>query len=255
MAQPLKGKWIVITRPEHQANALSLKLKAAGAQTILFPLLEILPVDDFTLMQDQLNQIEKYELAIFTSSNAVDYSLKWLDMNKLKTLKIAAIGKKTASLLKNYGIHVDYFPKQDFNSEALLALPEIQQYRNNNKIAIMRGQDGRDFLKQGLEKQGADVNYIDVYKRTFPQQSLDQLSHYFKQKKLDIILITSGTSLINLFNFLPTNDWLNQTTILLGSKRIEKQLLNNYTFHGTLVTASDPSDETLYQQLLEWKQE
>ena len=250
---PLKDKWIVITRPKHQANQLRLKLEAAGANIILFPLLEIVRPDNIAVAQQQLAQIEQYELAIFTSANAVNYSLKWLNKNSLKSLKVAAIGKKTASLLKDNGIHVDHFPSQYFNSEALLAMPEIQSYKKNHSAVIIRGQNGRGFLKQELEKQGVKVDYIDVYKRIFPQQDISLLSQQYHKNQLDMILITSASSLQSLFKFLPDNEWLNNTRLLVGSERIKALILVRYPdYQGDLLTTPDPSDETLYQQLLKW---
>jgi len=259
----LKDKWIVITRPKHQAEALRLKLEAEGANIILFPLLEIKLPDNITLAKQQLAQIEDYDLAIFTSANAVDYSLRLLDKAKLqnklqstlKTLKVAAIGKKTAKLLEEkYAIKVDYFPSRGFNSEALLMMPEIKAYREDKNILILRGQDGREFLKEGLEAQGADVKYIDVYKRFFPQENLNVLKQQFNKNQLDIILITSGTSLMNLFKFSADNKWLENSSLLIGSNRIKTQLINCYKFHGNVLSASDPSDETLYRELLKWGQ-
>lgn len=252
MVLPLKDKWIVITRPKHQAASLRLTLEAAGANIILFPLLEIITSDNIVLAQKQLTRINEHDLVIFTSANAVDYALKWLDKSRLKTLKVAAIGKRTAKLLEEQGITVDYFPHQGFNSEAFLAMPEIQSYGANKKVAIIRGQNGRDYLKSGLEKQGAEVTYIDVYQRISPQSDLEQLSQQFDKNQLDIILITSGTSLINLFKYYPNNKWLGRVSFLLGSERIKKQLLKRYNYRGSLLVASDPSDETLYQQLLKW---
>ncbi len=254
MASPLKHKWIVITRPQHQAKALQEKLEAAGANTILFPLLEIKAVGDSSAAREKLARIKDYDLVIFTSANAVTYALKWLDKNKLGN--VAAIGKKTARLLESHAINVNFFPEQGFNSEALLAMPQIQSYAANKKIAILRGQNGRDFLKNGLQKQGAEVEYIDVYQRVFPQSNLEPLHQHLKNKQLDIILITSGNSLTNLFKFLAANEWLNKITLLLGSERIKAHLLKTYNnYQGTLLCAPDPSDETLYKELLSWATE
>ena len=252
MESPLKDKWIVITRPKHQADSLRIKLEAAGANVVLFPLLEITTPDNICLTKQMLSKIKKYDLGIFTSANAVEYTLKWSNKDQLSYLKIAAIGKKTALLLESHGIHVDFFPKQGFNSEALLAMPEIKLLNSNTNIVIFRGQNGREFLKNGLETQGKKVDYIDVYKRIFPHSDINFLEQCFKKNQLDTILITSGTSLKNLFKFLPENRWLEKTSLLIGSKRIQSQVLNYPNYQGKLLSTTDPSDETLYQRLLQW---
>jgi len=249
----LKNKWIVITRPKHQAEQLRTRLEKAGANVILFPLLEITQPDDPTLAEQQLTHINRYDLVIFTSANAVNYSLQWLKKSNLNGLKVAAIGKKTASLLKDKNIHVDYFPSQEFNSEALLALPQIQAYGDSTRAAVIRGQGGRDYLRQKLEKQGVIVDYIDVYKRILPQKNAQLLSQHYHKNQLDIILITSGSSLQNLFKFFPENKWLASTKMLLGSKRINLLMLKILPkYQGELLVTPDPSDESIYQKLVKW---
>lgn len=251
--KPLKDKWIVITRPSHQAEPLRQKLEAAGANVILFPLLDIVAPDNIAQMQQQLTQIQNNDLLIFTSANAVNYSLKWLKQSDLQHLKVAAIGKKTAKLLKYKGIHVDYFPSQKFNSEALLAMSEIQSYGKGKRATIIRGQNGRDYLRERLEEQGVDVEYIDVYKRILPQQNIQLLREHNSNNQLDLILITSGSILQNLFKFLPENDWLSKTRILLGSERIGAIMTDQYPhYQGELLITADPSDETFYHKLIAW---
>lgn len=255
MDLPLKGKWIVITRPSHQALHLQEKLESAGANIILFPLLEINPPDNLAQAKQSLSRLNSFQLAIFTSANAVEYTLQHVSQSAFSHTRIAAIGKKTASLLKSYGLTVDYFPATGFNSEALLAIPRIKLYGDGDNIAILRGQGGRELLKHQLESQGARVDYIDVYKRTFPQQNLDLLKQHYEQHELDMILITSGSSLDNLFRFLPDNDWLNKTSLLVGSQRIKKHLLRYSSYQGQLLSTQDPSDDALYQRLLTWGME
>jgi len=250
---PLKDKWIVITRPKHQAQPLRRKLEEAGANVLLFPLLEIVPPDDPITAKQKLSQLQKYHLLIFTSANAVNFGLKWLNKSDLSQLKVAAIGKKTASLLRDKHIYVDYFPLQKFNSEALLALPEIQSYGDNKRIVIIRGQNGREYLKEKLEKQGAIVDYIDVYKRILPQGNTQIIHQQYLKKQLDMIIITSESSLQNLFSFLPENQWLNKTPLLLGSQRIHTLMPQAYpNYQGKLLITTDPMDETIYQKLLKY---
>ncbi len=252
MALPLKGKWIVITRPKHQSMKLQALLEKAGANTLLFPLLEIKPADDIAQARQSVENITDYDLVIFTSANAVDYALKLFTSKPFKPLKIAAIGKKTASVLKQAGLSVDFFPVEGFNSEAFLALDEIKAFGKGNSIAIVRGQGGRSLLKNQLEAQGVKVRYIDVYQRFFPHQNLAMLEQHAKKNQLDVIILSSGTSLKNLFNFLPENKWLSNVVLLAGSQRIKEQVLAYPEFQGKLLNTHEPSDEAVYRYLLNW---
>ncbi len=251
MSSALKNRWIVITRPKHQAGALAKRLEAQGANIILFPLLEITPPTNILLAQQQVQQLDHFDMVIFISPNAVDSALTLINKTQLKALKIAAVGKKTASKLQQYGIVVDYFPKQFFNSEALLALKVMQQVKNK-QIAIFRGEGGRDLLRNTLQQRGGKVTYINVYARRCPVDDIGLLKQHYLQDKLDIILLTSGESLSHLLRLTTKEQWFNQVPLLVGSERI-KQLFLQYEqqrYTGTIWSSPDPSDESIYQSLL-----
>ncbi len=251
----LKDKWIVITRPTHQAENLKKKLELAGANVVLFPLLEIGAPDNPSLVKQQLSNLAVYDLAIFFFLNAVENALNNVENSSFNTMKIAAIGEKTARVLKAYGLKVDIFPEKMFNSESLLKMPEMQWYGSQQKIVILRGAGGRNLLRDSLQAQGAKVDYIDVYQRRCPQTNLDALDAYYNQSQLDMILITSAGSLENLFQFRANYPWLNRVNLMVGSERIKHKAERMPGFGGDLLATQEPSDEAFYRRLLQWSNE
>ena len=246
MLNKFKNRWIVITRPAHQAGRLIQKLEAAGANIIPFPLLEIIEPDSSHLLQQQLHNLTGFDTAIFISPNAVTRALTFIDKIQLNSLKIAAVGKKTALSLRKHGISVDYFPQSLFNSEALLALKPMQQVEQQ-QIIIFRGQGGRDVLRDTLQQRGAWVTYADVYARRCPVDNITLLKQHYYQHKLDIIVLTSGASLQYLLHLANNEQWLTQIPLLVGSQRIKQKFQQKFT--GKIWVAPDPSDETIYKYL------
>ena len=246
---PLNDKWVVITRPTHQAKNIKLKLEGAGAHPILFPLLEIIEPDNLAKTIEQLENLQDYDLLIFVSANAVEQSFKWVMPATLGKAKIATTGKKTAEILEKNGVKVDYCPKEIFNSEALLAELNFKAFCVDKKIAIIRGEGGRDYLQNQLQLSGASVDYINTYQRICPQKDLVALEQYANQGKLDAILLTSGTSVERFFYLAKGSNWINTITLVIGSPRMEKKIPE--CFQGKLVIVEDPSDETLYKTLTE----
>ena len=242
----LKNRWIVITRPEHQAAALIATLEADGAKVIAFPLLEIVEPADPALLRQQLAGLEYYDLAIFISPNAVERMLSYVDAARFSTLKVAAVGKKTASSLRKEGIAVDYFPQQTFNSEALLVLEGLRQVKGQ-RIAIFRGEGGRDMLRDTLLARGAQVDYINVYARRCPVDDIEVLKQHHQRGKLDIIVLTSGESLDHLLRLANDEAWFSRVPLLVGSERIKEKFQQRIV--GDMAAATDPSDETIYNTL------
>lgn len=243
-----EGLGIVVTRPQHQAETLLKQFQHAGANTLSFPLLEIKQAFNPGLVKQQLANIDQYDLVIFVSKNAVDMCLNYIDPAILTTKQIATVGKQTAERLKFYGLETPYCPKEKFNSESLLALPEIQQFGKDDKIAIIRGNQGRDIIKQALTSKGADVDYIEVYKSIFPQNSLKPLLKFCIQQEENLILLTSGKSVKGLFSLWTEHETINHLTLVLGSSRMQKEIPE--WFQGKILITKDPSDKTMYEGLL-----
>ncbi|MCK5664587.1 MAG: uroporphyrinogen-III synthase [Thiotrichaceae bacterium] len=245
----LKDTWVVITRPAHQTENLQLKLESVCANTILFPLIEIAPPEDLALVKKQLDNLQNYDLVIFVSANAVEQTFNYIESAKFKSVKVATTGKKTGSLLEDAGVKIDFCPSQIFNSEALLATPNFKLFCEGKSIAIIRGEGGRNLLRNELLKIASSVDYINTYQRICPQTNSDLLEQYAEQGELDIILLTSGTSVDNFFSLAKSESWLNDITLLIGSPRMQKKIPDS--FQGKLAIAEDPSDETLYKKLIE----
>ena len=251
MFKPLQNRWITITRPAHQAKKLIKTLEAEGANPIAFPLLEIIKPKSPALIKRQLESLKSYDIAIFISPNAVESALNFTDKTALSALKIAAVGKKTALSLHQRGMVVDYFPNKIFNSEALLALDELQQVQNK-RIIIFRGEGGRDLLRHTLQQRGAKVTYINVYARACPANDLELLKQHYLAHQLDIIVLTSGESLFHLLRLTGGDQWLNQVPLLVGSERIKQVFLqqNQLQYTGKIWVSPDPSDESIYTSLV-----
>ena len=245
----LKNRWIAITRPTHQAGRVIKTLEEQGANIIPFPLLEIIEPESVTLLKEEVAHLASYDLAIFISPNSVERALNFVDQKKLSTLKIAAVGKKTARCLSKHKISVDYFPSEIFNSEALLALDEMQQVQGL-RIALFRGEGGRNLLRDTLQNRGATVDYLNVYARRCPARDLEVLKQHYQQGKLDIIVLTSGESLAHLLRLSNGGEWLSHVTLLLGSERIRKKYKDKHS--AKIWVSPDPSDESIYKILREW---
>lgn len=148
---------ILLTRPLSQVQPLERLVLDGGHQPILFPTLEVKPLDGTPLHAH-------YDAIIFISANAVEYGVDILKTLNLKDTQIFAVGGATAKCINQQGFKVDGFPKHSASSEALLALEAVTQLQDQN-ILIFRGKGGRETLKEGLIKQNNQVEYIEVYER------------------------------------------------------------------------------------------
>lgn len=218
----LRGCTVVVTRPAHQAGNLCRLIEAAGGQVILFPVLAIAAPQDQQAVLAVLQRLAQFDLAVFISPNAVDYGLRYAaQVGGLPThLQIAAVGAGTARVLQSAGHPPTLVPEHDFNSEALLALDALQQVAGK-KVVIFRGEGGREHLADTLRSRGAQVEYVQVYRREKPPVDRAVLFDAWARKSISAIVVTSNESLQNLFDLVGSEGqvYLRDTQLVLVSER------------------------------------
>ncbi len=104
---PLAGRRIVVTRARAQAAELCERLAALGAQPIVFPAIEIAPLDDHTALDDAIGRLHQYDWIVFTSVNGVQVFWARLALAGAKAAtgaRYAAIGPATAQARQERGI-------------------------------------------------------------------------------------------------------------------------------------------------------
>ena len=173
MLLPLAGLNIAVTRPREQAVQLAQRIAQAGGKVIQFSLLDISPAADPQALREIVARLHEFNLAIFISPNAVRYGMEAIHAARAlplpPTLKIATVGQGSARTLRELGMREIIAPQDRFDSEALLALPELQQVAGW-RVAIFRGNGGRELLGDTLKARGAAVEYAECYQRIKPQQ-------------------------------------------------------------------------------------
>lgn len=218
---PLANRGIVVTRPLDQAQALARLVKQAGGEPILFPLLEIVPVQDYARFDAVIDNLENFDWAIFISSNAVQHGMtRLLARRSLPDgLRYAAVGPMTAAELGAFGVQNVQIPADRFDSESLLNLPEMQAVAGK-RCVIFRGIGGRDLLANTLTERGAEVVFAECYQRTNPNPDPQPLEKLWKNDGLHALVVTSSEALRNLLDLAKNAEWLKATPIFVNHPRI-----------------------------------
>ena len=222
---PLSGRGIVITRPREHAPALAERVRAAGGEPILFPTIEILPPENADAVSAVIARLEAFQLAIFISPTAAlrGHRMVSASRNWPERLSVAAVGAGTAKVLEEGGFRNVISPPGEADSEALAALPELQDLRGRS-VVIFRGQGGREWLRSELEARGARVEYAECYRRARPDAHAGELMARWQAGGVEAASITSSEGLANFFAMLgPTGGrYLRGTPVFVPHRRIEQ---------------------------------
>jgi uroporphyrinogen-III synthase len=163
---------VVVTRPAAQAAALARKITARGRQPIIFPLLEILPLNDSAPLQATLARLDDYALAVFVSPNAIDAAFRHVSQWP-QQLPIGIVGEGSRVALARHGLtarNITIFSPPDpskTDSEGLLQALDLSGLRGR-RVLLVRGESGRELLAETLLAAGAEVFSIAAYRRQAP---------------------------------------------------------------------------------------
>jgi uroporphyrinogen III methyltransferase/synthase len=195
---PLFGKRILVTRTRRQASVLAEALRENGAFVSEFPTIEITPNEKaYPELDCSIKDLSGFNWVIFTSANGVEVffnRMKFLrkDARAFANLNICAIGPATAEKLLEYGVAADLVPEKYIAESIAEALKGKVK---GKKILLPRADIARAELAQLLEKDGATIKEIPIYKTTIPLGLSGELKDIVENT--DMVTFTSSSTAEN----------------------------------------------------------
>ena len=198
--KPLFGKRIVLTRAQEQAKEFSQLLAAFGAEPVEVPTIQIVPPASWHAIDEAITRLGTYQWLIFTSVNGVGPFMDRLhaagkDARALATLRLCAIGPRTAQELKTHGLTADLVPVE-FQAEGVIAgLAQVGV--RGNRILIPRAEVAREILPEQLRELGAVVEVIPVYRTIVPTVDVAALTQQLQDGLVAALTFTSSSTVRN----------------------------------------------------------
>lgn len=194
----LSGLHILNTRPVGRASALDQALQAAGANVSALPLLETEPLPVGLEQRQRVMDLDRYQVVFVVSPTAaaiglellLDYWPQW----PAGTAWVA-VGAATARELAKTGL-TPLVPDME-TSEGVLALPPLAALQPGDRVLVLRGEGGRNLVRDWLQAKAVQVDYLDLYRRRFPAEAVLQWDALRHLGLPDVVIITSGESLIH----------------------------------------------------------
>ncbi|MFZ6645433.1 uroporphyrinogen-III synthase [Undibacterium sp. TJN25] len=201
----IKGA-VVITRPAAQAQGLATRVAAIGRKPLVFPLLEILALDDATELQAVLADLTTYSLVAFVSPNAIDAAFAYL-AEWPAGISIGVMGEGSRAALAAHGVTeanatiLSPVDARKTDSETLLAVLDLNALKTG-KVLIVRGETGRELLADALRAEGIAVTQVAAYRRRAPEFTAARRQQFCAMlKQGNDWIVTSSEALRTLLNW------------------------------------------------------
>lgn len=205
---------LLVTRPQPQADDWVSALRAQQVNAQALPLIAIVPDGD-AAVAEAWGAIDAHRLIVFVSPNAVSTFFARRPRAAWPShLHAACTGPGTARALRDAGVPPSQIvePADDaaqFDSEALWQQLHKQTWQSQ-RVLVVRGDGGRDWLAERLRERGADVQFVQAYRRTLPTLEAPQRAHL--QRALaapvqHVWLFSSSQAVDHLHQLAPQATW------------------------------------------------
>lgn len=197
---PLEGIKILCTRPKDGAEEFRKILEDSGAEVILAPMIEINPVNDHSILDTKLDQLNNYAGIIFTSANGVKHFFRRVDERGLKPVnQIFAVGEKTEAALVSFGYNVNSIP-ESYDS-ASLGKMLMEKGGGDLKYLFPSGNLSMKQLVTNLK----NIDEVIVYETKKPARNsfFSELESLLKDKRINCIAFFSPSSVTNFAEMYP----------------------------------------------------
>ena len=187
---------MVVTRAANQQGEAKSLLEAEGARVLDLPALVIGPPDDWGPLDDALDELEDFHWLVFSSANGVQAVEQRLQRRgsclarRPDSLKIAAVGRKTAALLDGLGAPADFVPPR-FVADSLIENFPVSGF--GLRMLLPRVQSGgRTLLADVFAEAGVRVVEVAAYESRCPETMPEPTAEAIAAEDVDVICFSSG---------------------------------------------------------------
>lgn len=221
---PLMGLRILLTRPRELMDETAEKLRKKGAEVLEVPMIDTVPLEDDGVIQENLEKLSIYDWIVFTSQIGVHTFFKEMkrygkDIRELSHIRFAVIGESTGRALRQYGIFADVMPEVYDGSSLGSALAECGI--KGKRILIPRAEKGSRELAPILDKAGASVCDLPLYRTVYCQTSEISVKDEIEKGRIDYVVFTSSSTVEGLVRAAGSMDFSRIKAVCIGRQTAE----------------------------------
>lgn len=232
----VKKMGVLVTRPAQQCVSLCRLLDASGQTALCLPAVDIVPAACIRDWEGGVcARMSVCQILIFTSPSSVHACLSGVSLSvvrqtfstgALRHVRCIAMGPGTYRALQGYAVAACRpDTTQRAGSATLLQMPVLSEGRVRGKtVGIVTGEGGRPVLRATLQKRGAKVENMAVYRRCAPPvQRFSLLMQQLAAGSLQCVVVTSVSALVFMLAALSDADQrrLKHIPLVVISERIQ----------------------------------
>lgn len=214
--ETLVGQRVLLPRPEGSSPELADALRARGLDCLEIPVIRIEPPESWAPLDEAIATADRQDWITFSSVHGVRAFARRLralrrDGRHLGTVRLAAVGRRTAAELEAFGLVCDLTPQDSGSAEALADLliascpvrptgrdgvpaaehPDAPGQTARCRVMLVRADRGRDVLRARLETAGHEVTEVCGYRSLDVETLSPEAERAVAQRRIDWVVLTS----------------------------------------------------------------
>jgi uroporphyrinogen III methyltransferase/synthase len=174
----------VLLSPAEREGDLVTHLDQIGARVIAWPELEIGPPDNYSALDEAIENLFGYDWLILKNENAAGFFLRRLEKlnhkrDELDELRVCAIGEATVEVLRDSQVHLDVEIERSSSSAVFTAIESYvggYDFLAGLNFLLPSANVTRATFEQQLEAASARVDSVTAYRTVRDPQALAQLN-------------------------------------------------------------------------------
>ena len=211
---PMKGKTVVVTRPEDRSGTLTQRLRELGAEVVDYPCIRTVAREENPELEEAMENLSRYRCLVFTSPAGPEIFFRRLraagrDARALSGLTLAAIGPKTAKAMERFGVTADLVPETYDSDHLAKALEAVE-----GPVLLCRASRGSTALPEMLERKGIPFADVPIYDTVYTAPDPQKVDALLGEKLL--VTFTSASTVRGFVESLPGRDLKNVIGCCIG---------------------------------------
>jgi uroporphyrinogen-III synthase len=199
----LRGKRILVTRGEGQAEEFSSVIRKRGGVPIVFPTVRLVPPDDPSALDEALARLGTFDWVLFTSANAARFFLERAVKRGIRGIpegvRVATVGPGTTGEMRRHGFPVHLEAKQHTAEGMVTAL--AGEGFEGKRFLLPRAQEGREVLPLVIARRGGTVDVVTAYRNGLPPRD-ERAAKEIGERPPDVCTFASPSAFRNFFLLL-----------------------------------------------------
>ncbi len=213
---PMKGKTVVVTRPEDRSGTLTQRLRELGAEVVDYPCIRTVAREENPELEEAMENLSRYRCLVFTSPAGPEIFFRRLraagrDARALSGLTLAAIGPKTAKAMERFGVTADLVPETYDSDHLAKALETVE-----GPVLLCRASRGSTALPEMLERKGIPFADVPVYDTVYVAPAPQKVDALLGETLL--VTFTSASTVRGFVESLPGRDLKNVIGCCIGKQ-------------------------------------